>query len=1028
MQPIDQLVNNVLSHLQAHFSSHTRLYDIAIDGVQEPSTGGAAGVLGPGQTFMVEAYCGLEALHTTSTWSILLLSMDAHIALTSLLGKTCTLHTTLADGSRATTTGLITQAAQIGAEGGLARYRLDVCDASWMLGQALASRVWQDTAVLDIIASILTRYAPQLDWALSDEVAPFMAEAHQGGLRSYCVQYRETDLAFVSRLLAEEGLSWRVEECADSATKHRLVIFADSTQNGAFPQDYSSAHSNGGAGIRFHRGQSMEAQDTFQSLSQVRRLPSSIVTVLSTDYKTRQTHTASAPTTATYGGKAAPVLESYLPNAPYASGSSAAAQRQANLHMQALEARFERTLAGGTVRTLRAGTHLHITQSPLPEQAAGYNVIRVSHLGINNLPKPAVASLAELFGDVPELLGSILQDLSAKSASSPHGACASSSQNNSINFNPASLITQAQTLGYANQCELLRADVVWRPLIVDEAGTPLLPHSTAPGAQTALVVGPNGTPSDTSAGDLYTDALGRVRICFAWQDSTASTWVRVAQRSAGGGMGMQFLPRVGQEVLVQFLGGDIDRPIITGALYNGQGEGGVLPTPAGAANEAASNNPNNNPFAQSTDHRPSAQGNLVAGSMSGAAGNSPAWFGSAHGRHGDSENPSAGSTQDGGHANAAAQWGIRTQEWGGQGAGGGGGAGYNQLVFDDTDQQSRIQLKTSQYSTELNMGHLIHSADNHRGSLRGQGFELRTDAYGAVRAGAGLMFTTYGLAHNASGRDPAGDNSAALALLKQAKTLAQSFSSAAATHQTVTLASHVGTVKGNASAIDDKAAPLAALYKSSATQVSHQSLDSAQGDAPQKNTAPSATKLPHSADPTLSLVGQGGIAVVAGQNLQLANSETTSLMSGQDSQSITGGQLRMHSGQAIGILGGAIAPGEGNKGLTLIAAQDPVRYEAQSSTIAIQAKDLINIQSANAHIDWAAAKSISLSTAGGANITITGGNITIQCPGNLTVHASAKNFAGPASMGYALPQMPKTVCVPCMLAAARNAAPFAPKF
>ena len=308
-----------------------------------------------------------------------------------------------------------------------------------------------------------------------------MNEAHQQGLRSYCVQYRETDLAFCQRLLAEEGLSWRVEESTNSATQHRLVIFADSTQKDTFPEDTSSAHSNGaalgaagggGAGIRFHRGQSMETQDTFQSLSQVRHLSSAIVTVLSTDYKTRQNHSASAPTTATYGGKGAPVLESYLPNAPYASGSNAAAQRQANLHMQALEARFERTFAGGTVRTLRAGTQVHITQSPLPDLLdaqgharahPGFNVIRVSHLGINNLPKPAVASLAELFGDVPELLGNILQGLQAqahtqdsgsqgtgsqaKSASSPHKTCASRSQNNSIHFNPASLITQAQALG-----------------------------------------------------------------------------------------------------------------------------------------------------------------------------------------------------------------------------------------------------------------------------------------------------------------------------------------------------------------------------------------------------------------------------------------------------------------------------------------------------------------------------------------------------------------------------------------------------
>jgi type VI secretion system secreted protein VgrG len=68
---------------------------------------------------------------------------------------------------------------------------------------------------------------------------------------------------------------------------------------------------------------------------------------------------------------------------------------------------------------------------------------------------------------------------------------------------------------------------------------------------------------------------------------------------------------------------------------------------------------------------------------------------------------------------------------------------------------------------------------------------------------------------------------------------------------------------------------------------------------------------------------------------------------------------------------------------------------------------LINIQSANAHIDWAAAKKISLSTAGGANITIEGGNITVQCPGKLTVHAASKKFDGPTNLAYDMNKWPK---------------------
>jgi type VI secretion system secreted protein VgrG len=135
-------------------------------------------------------------------------------------------------------------------------------------------------------------------------------------------------------------------------------------------------------------------------------------------------------------------------------------------------------------------------------------------------------------------------------------------------------------------------------------------------------------------------------------------------------------------------------------------------------------------------------------------------------------------------------------------------------------------------------------------------------------------------------------------------------------------------------------------------------------------------------------------------------------MSGKDSQFIVGGQMRVHSGQAIGVLAGAVKPGEGDMGLQMIAAKDAIDFQAQSDTVNIQARDMVNIISANAHIDWAAAKSISLSTAGGANITISGGNITVQCPGKILVHAGKKSFVGPESLSYPLPKLPKSESKP----------------
>jgi type VI secretion system secreted protein VgrG len=88
----------------------------------------------------------------------------------------------------------------------------------------------------------------------------------------------------------------------------------------------------------------------------------------------------------------------------------------------------------------------------------------------------------------------------------------------------------------------------------------------APSSETAIVVGPPGQ-------EVHVDELGRVRVQFLWQldgawDGRASAWLRTAQAWAGTGFGSQFLPRVGMEVLVHYLGGDVDRPVIAGALYN----------------------------------------------------------------------------------------------------------------------------------------------------------------------------------------------------------------------------------------------------------------------------------------------------------------------------------------------------------------------------------------------------------------------------------------------------------------------------
>ncbi|WP_082577359.1 MULTISPECIES: type VI secretion system Vgr family protein [unclassified Massilia] len=906
----------------AGFDSVTRLYALRI-GDDDTDL--------PGGELLVEAFVADDAVQGLGVRDVIALSTSAALDPSALLGRPAALEVTLADGTRADFAGAICAAAQLGSNGGLARYRVRIAHWVWRLAHVRNSRVWQDKSVIDIVDDVFSAYAPDARWRWSDDVGPFMDGANP---RSYCCQYRESDLAFVERLLAEEGLAWRFEQANDGP---RMVLFADSRDASAVTDDPSID----AGGARFHGAHAREKSDSVQALAALRGVGASAVTVLSYDYKSKQAVAANSPSRQSNGSL--PWLESFDTPGQYAYADSAQARRYADLQMEAREARSQSWRGRSTLRTLRAGTRLTVIGAPVSAlgAAAPFTVLRVTSVGVNNLPTRAQDALAELFGPIPELLEDTMRDDLPE------------------DFGLA--LAQARVAGYANCFDAVAADVVWRPQLDGSDGRSH-PRPTAAGAQSAIVVGADGSDTPRGADELYCDRLGRVRIRFHWQDSgDATCWVRVAQRLAGGGIGSQFLPRIGQEVVVQFIENDIDRPIIVGALYNGQGEGGVPPTPGGEHRDAGTD-----PFDAAHDHAASGQGNL-------AGGNSPVWHGA--------------SAAVAGHRNAAAQWGVRTKEF--------GGAGYNQLLFDDTDAQGRVQLRTTHAATELNLGHLIHGADNYRGSLRGQGAELRTDAYGALRAGAGLLVSSYRIEHDASSREPVGDNVAGIALLKQAVKLGETFSEAATTHKTVGLAAHLGATKAGTSALDAKAAPLQAMLNAVAGTVA---LDgAASGD----------DKLPHVAAPVIALSAKAGLGVTAADAVQLSNGETVSLMSGQDTQFVTGGAMRMHTGQAIGILAGAVKADEGGVGLQMIAAQDAVDVQAQAGTLDVQARDDVHVVSANAHVDWAAAKRISLSTADGANITIEGGNITVQCPGKIAVHAGRKSFAGGARSNFAMPHLPR---------------------
>ena len=594
------------------------------------------------------------------------LSGDAHIPLKSLIGQPAQvkLQTALGRDAHRVWCGLVTEARFEGANGGFARYRLRIEPWLALLRQRRDSYAFQDLSVIDIVDSVFGDYqgqgalAPQWRWEVKDRDAY--------AKRSLTIQYRETDFAFVERLLAEEGLFYWVEhEGGEDKPGGHTIVIAD--HNGAFeagPQ----------ASIPFQRADATEEQDAIQAWRQRRAWRTNAVRLASWDYRAMQTRKVSAQVEDKFAN-AMELADSDYPG-QYLYEDGAQGERLAHNALAAQRVRQSLHEGEGTARTLAPGQRFTLTGHWAPSQGAGadFVVIGIRHDARNNFDE-------SLGRAVEQALGAPGKEADGSKDGQPDGRA---------DF-------------YRNRFEAIAASLEYRPSTRDGHGARLHPRPTVHGAQTALVVG---------AGDpVHTDRDHRIKIQFHWQRGSASsnrqdhpagddnapasealgTWVRVAEPVAGSDWGGHFVPRLGQEVLVQFLHGDIDRPVVVGALYNG----------AGAENAA---------------------NNQVQGGAAKATGNAPAWF----------------SGSEAGHAHNAVMSGFKTQALAASGQGMGG---YNQLVQDDTPGQSRLTASTTQAESRLNLGHLKQQRDNERLSDLGHGAELATGEALALRAGEGLLIS-----------------------------------------------------------------------------------------------------------------------------------------------------------------------------------------------------------------------------------------------------------------------------------------------
>jgi type VI secretion system secreted protein VgrG len=362
-------------------------------------------------------------------------------------------------------------------------YRARVVPALDRLRHVRRSRIFQSKSVPDVVKEVLDEAQVKHRFCTNASYAT----------REYCVQYRESNLEFIQRLLEEEGIFYWFEHAPDE----HVMNLADSASSCAdLPGEPTVP-------FRFRQGigDSTDLEHLFH-LERSQRLRTGKVTLKDFDFE--------RPTLAVVGScnerNDAFGLECY----EYPGG-------------------FRDTKAGGRASQIR-----------LEELRSGADAFSGESTCLRFIPGARFEGIDHPEGCFNRKL--LLLDVRHE-AKQMEGAGAAA----------------AIEHGYYNSFEALDADAPYRP----SRSTPR-PRALT---ETATVVGPSGE-------EIHPDGHGRIKVHFHWdregaQDDSASCWIRVAQGWAGAAWGASFVPRIGQEVLVRFLDGNPDRPIVMGAVYNG---------------------------------------------------------------------------------------------------------------------------------------------------------------------------------------------------------------------------------------------------------------------------------------------------------------------------------------------------------------------------------------------------------------------------------------------------------------------------
>ena len=443
--------------------------------------------------FLLESFTGNEGISQLFSFQLELLSENKRIRFEDILGKEISFGVAgpESDEPPRCIHGIVTAFAQLPDTSRFSRYRAIVAPKLWILTQMQNCRIFQNLAVPDILKKLLDGI--DVAWELQSSYQP----------REFCVQYRETDFNFLSRLMEEEGIFYFFRFAKDS---HRLVISDNKASHHDMPGQSSLIYDDVSGGVR--------DETRISSWVKTQELGPGKYSMQDYNFENPQTNLLSS--------------QDILPAATIGKIThKLKVGGNDKFEIYDYPGRYENK-GQGKDTTKHAMELMEMSQFVILGESNSYYLTPGYRFALTNHPS------AE---------GSYI--LTSVTHSASEGG-----------FHSGSEVGQNH---YANGFRSIPFSLLFRP-----PQTATKPHVW--GCQTAVVVGPSGE-------EIYADKYGRVKVQFHWdregqRDQSSSCWIRVATHWAGRGWGAIHLPRIGQEVVIDFLEGDPDRPIIVGSVYN----------------------------------------------------------------------------------------------------------------------------------------------------------------------------------------------------------------------------------------------------------------------------------------------------------------------------------------------------------------------------------------------------------------------------------------------------------------------------